>query len=219
MLDIQDFANVPVVFDSYFENSVLEDRADHVRYLLDQCNVDGYNLEFGVFKGFTINTAAVYNPSRTFYGFDSFEGLPEDWNQGPSIIKKEKFVLSELPKVEENVSLIKGWFNNTLDPWLIHHKGDIRYLNIDSDLYSSCSYVLETLNDRIVPGTVIHFDELCDWRLLQEPKKVRAKVPMKIYNRWPEHEWKALNEWVVKYDRQVKPVSRTYSQASGVVVL
>ena len=33
------------------------------------------------------------------------------------------------------------------------------FLHIDSDLYSSASYVLDRLRDRIRPGTIILFDE------------------------------------------------------------
>jgi hypothetical protein len=39
----------------------------------------GLALEFGVFKGTTINHLARQAPDRQFFGFDSFEGLPEHW--------------------------------------------------------------------------------------------------------------------------------------------
>ena len=37
----------------------------------------GLALEFGVFKGTTINHLARQAPDRRFYGFDSFTGLPD----------------------------------------------------------------------------------------------------------------------------------------------
>ena len=46
------------------------------------------------------------------YGFDSFKGLPEkqrDWYDKGSFNRN-----GNLPKVNSNVKLIKGWFNETL---------------------------------------------------------------------------------------------------------
>lgn len=40
------------------------------------------NLEFGVFEGKTINLCSSMYKDRQFYGFDTFEGLPEDWRDG-----------------------------------------------------------------------------------------------------------------------------------------
>ena len=46
------------------------------------------------------------------YGFDSFEGLPEKWRNG---FEKGTFNRNgNLPKVNNNVELIKGWFDDTL---------------------------------------------------------------------------------------------------------
>ena len=39
----------------------------------------GLVLEFGVASGSSITGIAGEMPHRTVYGFDSFEGLPEDW--------------------------------------------------------------------------------------------------------------------------------------------
>src|SRR3954466_12976205 len=39
----------------------------------------GLVCEFGVFQGRTISYLARRIPSRIVFGFDSFEGLPENW--------------------------------------------------------------------------------------------------------------------------------------------
>jgi hypothetical protein len=39
-------------------------------------------MEFGVSRGVTINFLAALNPMKKIYGFDSFEGNPEDWDLG-----------------------------------------------------------------------------------------------------------------------------------------
>src|ERR1041384_844953 len=48
--------------------------------------------EFGVFKGATINHIASLT-TKTVFGFDSFEGLPEDWRA--TGIKKGHFAVSK----------------------------------------------------------------------------------------------------------------------------
>ena len=72
----------------------------------------GLYLEFGVRSGTSINFIAAYNPTKTIYGFDSFEGLPEAWNfYAPA----GTFDLGGvMPEVNKNVELIKGWFDKTL---------------------------------------------------------------------------------------------------------
>lgn len=116
--------------------------------------IPGHRLEFGVATGRTIRHWARLWPNQTIHGFDSFEGLPETWLWN---IRRGHFA-QKLPRVPSNVKLHRGWFDQTLPAWL-DHLGPVAFLHIDSDLYSSAKYVLDTLSDRIVPGTVIVFDE------------------------------------------------------------
>jgi hypothetical protein len=60
------------------------------------------------------------------------------------------------------VRLHKGWFNDSIPVYLQALGGKttpIAYLHVDCDLYSSTRTIFELLGDRIVPGTVIVFDE------------------------------------------------------------
>jgi methyltransferase family protein len=122
-------------------------------------NMDGIIAEFGVYRGESVNRIAALAHPRAVYGFDSFEGLPEDWIPGGG---KGAFSLKgEPPAVLANVSLVKGWFEETLPPFLGQHPGrPFAFIHIDSDLYSSCKTVLSLCADRIVPGTIIVFDEI-----------------------------------------------------------
>lgn len=137
----------------------------------------GAVLEFGVFSGTTVNHIA----QRTGWhvdAFDSFEGLPEPWR---AEYQTGKFSRSSLPKVADTVTLHVGWFDDTLPKYVAENSVEsrpIRYLHIDSDLYSSAKTIFEYLGDRIVEGTVIVFDEYFN------------------YSGWKEGEYKAFKEFV-----------------------
>lgn len=72
---------------------------------------NGLFLEFGVYQGGTINFLSSILKEKTFYGFDSFKGLPENWD---NIVPAGHFK-TEIPNVNGNVNLIVGWFDQTLD--------------------------------------------------------------------------------------------------------
>jgi predicted O-methyltransferase YrrM len=132
--------------------------------------------EFGVFKGESINHVAGLT-QKTLYGFDSFKGLAEEWGD---TWKKGDFVVRKLPQVRRNVTLVQGWFNETLPPFLREHSGKVGFLHIDCDLYSSCKTIFELMESRLVPGTVIVFDEYFN------------------YPQWEDGEFKAFQEFLAK---------------------
>ena len=72
-------------------------------------------LEFGVYKGGMINHQASKFPELDFVGFDSFEGLQEQWN---GMAPEKTFDLGgKLPRVRRNVALVKGWFAESATRW------------------------------------------------------------------------------------------------------
>jgi hypothetical protein len=138
--------------------------------------------EFGVYQGTTINHLASLT-SKTIYGFDSFEGLPETWRPR---FEKGRYRTKRLPKVPANVKLLKGWFEVSLPLFLAEHKQPAAFLHVDCDLYSSTATIFRLFKDRIRPGTVIVFDEFFN------------------YPGWRHGEFKAFNELIadtgLKYD-------------------
>ncbi len=135
----------------------------------------GLICEFGVFEGESINYIAKKLPNRTIFGFDSFEGLPEDWRTN---FEHGAFSTGgRLPQVQQNVTLLKGWFDATLPGFAAEHSGPIAFLHIDCDLYSSTKCILQHLGSRLVPGSIIVFDEFFN------------------YPGWEEHEFKAFSEF------------------------
>jgi tetratricopeptide (TPR) repeat protein len=115
----------------------------------------GLILEFGVRHGTSIRQLASLT-SQPIYGFDSFEGLPEDWHQESKEVYSTR---GKIPKVPAHVTLIPGWFEETLPLFLEKHGEDIALINIDCDIYSSTKTVLDLLSPRIKKGTIILFDE------------------------------------------------------------
>lgn len=144
----------------------LPQHRDVLRYAMSH-RAQGLLLEFGVFKGDSINRMAKMAPSQEVYGFDSFEGLPEDW-PGSWATKGTFDLKAKLPKVRSNVKLVKGWFDQTLPEFLKNHGEPIGLLHVDCDLYSSAKFVLDTLQNRIQPGTVIVFDEFFGYPFFQD---------------------------------------------------
>lgn len=117
-------------------------------------------LEFGVASGRTINYISKFT-SDIVYGFDSFEGLPEKWRDG---FDKGVFNRNgDLPIVNSNVTLIKGWFDNTLPNFIKTQNKKISFIHIDCDLYSSTKFILNTLKEYISPECVVVFDELVNY--------------------------------------------------------
>jgi hypothetical protein len=205
MLDIEAFKRI----------KECESRHQHVCNfceLFKAAGAQGMVLEFGVFQGRSLGWIAECLKTKTAYGFDTFTGLPEDWDYSERPGAK-KFPVGHfdttvlgIGPMPGNVKLVKGLFQDTLPGFLASHPGPVGLVHVDSDLYSSAAYVLEALNDRIVPGTVVAFDELFDMH----------RQDALIYDRWREGEWKAMNEWIDRHGRVVEPVLRT-AEFQGVV--
>jgi len=157
----------------------------------------GHVMEFGVFRGRSICALARVLPDRIVHGFDSFRGLPSPWLRGPgSVYPTGYFESGAPPDVPVNVQLWPGWFEESMAPWLERHAGPIALAHIDCDLYESAATVLKLLNRRIVRGSVLVFDELCDWN------------ESGVYPNWRAGEWRALCEWLTGAHRTVRPLAR-----------
>ncbi|GAA4867715.1 class I SAM-dependent methyltransferase [Actinomycetospora straminea] len=115
----------------------------------------GLALEFGVYTGTTLAAIAAARGDGLVYGFDSFQGLPEDWRAG---FGAGTFGDAEPPDVP-GAELVVGWFADTLPTFLAEHPEPVDLLHLDADLYSSTATVLEQIGPRLRPGSVVVFDE------------------------------------------------------------
>lgn len=134
----------------------------------------GMALEFGVFSGTTLKIISSARDGKEVYGFDSFQGLPEDWRAG---YPAGTFSVDGLPDVP-GAELVVGLFDETLPGFLEKHEDPIDFLHVDGDLYSSAKTVLDLAGPRLRVGSVIVFDEFFN------------------YPGWREHEYKAWQEYV-----------------------
>jgi len=185
----------------YIEESMpdalgFENQRELTAYALKAAEVDGHYLEFGVFTGGTMRFIAGRVGARKVHGFDSFEGLPQDWG-GFNLGRRAFDVRGKLPRVPANVELHRGWFDDSLPPWLAANPGPVAFIHVDCDLYSSTRTIFQSLGDRIVSGTVILFDEYFN------------------YPNWEKHEFKAFQELVA--ERQMKYTYLGYARQQVVV--
>jgi hypothetical protein len=132
-------------------------------HALTKVNVDGIFAEFGVFAGASINHIAKKRQNDIIYGFDSFEGLQEDW-AGHDCVKGTFDLGGKLPKVVSNVHLIKGWFDKTIPVFLTQHSAPFAFIHCDCDTYEAAKTVFGLIGDRVQEGTVIVFDEYFGYR-------------------------------------------------------
>jgi len=141
-------------------------------------NSDELLLDLGVWLGWSTRLTSDAS-DRTVYGFDTFEGLVEDWQiDDQMLLKKGTFALSDplaqrfirdtgvslhdgVPDVlGRKVQYVKGSTYETLAPFLAERPGSpIRLFHMDLDTYESCLHALETCKDRFVEGSILVFDE------------------------------------------------------------
>ena len=156
--------------------SISKFKDDIILQSIEMSNKSGLFLEFGVAGGYSINFIAK-RVGNNVHGFDSFEGLNEECN-GHKI--KAFSLEGEIPKVEDNVIIYKGYFDETVEPFFRKNSEKISLLHIDCDLYSSTQTVLNASIQNLTAGSIILFDEMIG------------------YDGFENHEFKAFVEFVDK---------------------
>jgi hypothetical protein len=135
-------------------------------------------LDLGVWLGWSTRLTSDAS-GRPVFGFDTFEGLVEDWQIDDQIlIKQGTFSLAEpiaerfmrdtgvaldegLPAaLGRRVQFVRGSTYDTLTPFLAERPGaPIRLFHMDLDTYESCLHALETCKERFIEGSILVFDE------------------------------------------------------------
>lgn len=136
--------------------------------------VPGHLIEFGVWKGHSVRVirdtlwrCAVWEPrawSKRIYACDSFEGLPEDYEN----LAAGTFA-TPVPRLT-GVRIVKGFFDRSLTPQLATEVGRVSLAHFDADLYGSTVTALEWVAPLLSDGAVLVFDEFCG----EDPAEERA---------------------------------------------
>lgn len=169
-----------------------EKRFQLYRFLLDHFKLKDEPLtylEYGVASGASFKWWLQNNSHQgsQFFGFDTFEGLPENWG---SFYKKGD-MSSAIPAVDDNrAQFIKGLFQDTLNGFIKKQKDILAspkrlVVHMDADLYSATAFVLPMLYPFLKKDDIITFDEF--------------SVPM--------HEFKAFHEFTSNFYIKLKPVA------------
>jgi tetratricopeptide (TPR) repeat protein len=139
---------------------------------------DGVVAEFGVYHGLSLRRLAKH-VSSPIHGFDSFEGIPEDWKPGEP--KGSYSTGGRIPEMPGHVQLHRGWFQDSLPGFVAAQQQKLRFAHVDCDLYSSTHTVLENLRPLLQVGSVLLFDEYLG------------------FEGYEQHEFRAWHEFAERY--------------------
>ena len=140
------------------------DREKSFKAIADHYNiVDNpfYYMEFGVADGLSFKwwLANTHNPQSRYYGFDTFEGLPESWK----VYAKGEMNLGLPEFADKRAELVKGIFQDTLNDFLFKNgaalKTKRKVIHMDADLFSATIFTLSQLYPYLQKGDIIMFDE------------------------------------------------------------
>ena len=190
-------------FKKYFKSSVFLATTKLAREyaikksLKNDLNNDKFYVEFGVHTGGSINFFSKY--AKHIYGFDSFEGLKEDWHGTLDLTAGTFDRKKLLPKTNSNVTLISGWVQDTVENFLNEKKPKINFVHMDLDTYESSKFVLEKIKPYLEKNCTLIFDELYN------------------YPGWDVGEYKALKE--VFDEKEYKYLAFTAEGTSAVIQL
>lgn len=157
--------------------------------------------EFGVYNGGSLSEFCPALPNATIFAFDSFMGLPSDWtgtHTRAGYFNLNGEVPNSLKNMSPNLKLVVGWYTDTLpnfhDNYPEERDNFIHLIHIDCDIYNSVKEVLDFVSTKVASCTLILFDEYFG------------------YPNWRQHEFKAFQEFLVRYNFAIEYVAFTTRQ-------
>jgi O-methyltransferase len=153
---------------------------ENLRLCQKFAQIKGSVVECGVWRGGMISgIAELLGDSRSYYLFDSFEGLPKvteldgkaakEWQEDKQGPMYHNNCMAEISYAEQamklskvsNYRLVKGWFIETLPKF--DSNEEIAILRLDADWYDSTMQCLEFLYPKVVKGGLIILDDYYTW--------------------------------------------------------
>ena len=156
--------------------------------------IKGNAMEFGVFQGVTLkHIARAISEGRQVIGFDTFEGLPDDWG---NLLEKGTFA-TEVPSLIDypNATLQIGRIEDTLPIYFKKKRTPITLLHIDCPYYEINMFILEHVLPLMPSQSIIVFDEFYG------------------YPSFEMHEYRAWSETCDRFNLEILPVA--YSSRSA----
>ena len=147
-------------------------KLDLYDYLINKSEKNRPFYEFGVCRG--VSFKYLIDAFGTGYGFDTFEGLPKDWNNR---YKKGSFSAGGIIPEIKGGTFIVGKFEDTLPDFFNKNRPLASIINFDADLYSSTYCAINYCKTIIDENTILIFDDFFN------------------NTNWEEYEYKALNEF------------------------
>ena len=135
--------------------------------------------EFGVWRGVSFKYLIKFY--QTGFGFDTFTGLPEDWNLGKKTEKKNSYSsYGKIPNIKGG-KFIVGEFKKSLPQFFAKKRPVASLINFDADLYDSTLCALNHCKSIIDNKTLLIFDEFI------------------MNENWEKDEFRALNDFCETY--------------------
>jgi hypothetical protein len=153
-------------FKDFFYNSVLLRSTDVIRSYAIKKSIENSNnenqdelfLEFGVHKGKSLNFFSNYlkEKNKKIYGFDSFQGQPNDWPGYIRLKGYQKLNQKNMDRLNSNTEIIDGLTEDTLEPFLSNNKRKkIIFVHMDLDYYPSTLFVLKKIKPYLSNNAII----------------------------------------------------------------
>ncbi|MEM9760213.1 MAG: tetratricopeptide repeat protein [Pseudomonadota bacterium] len=147
------------------------DRWSFFDLAMSHCEQGRPFYEFGVWRGRSFSY--LVESLGQGFGFDSFEGLPEDWHEQSAGSYSSRGAVPSIPGGE----FVVGRFEDTLPRFFAVERPVASLVHLDADLYGSTLCALTHARPVIDARTVLVFDELL------------------MNDAWEQDEYRALEEF------------------------
>lgn len=152
-----EFSKLPTLLDT-------ERICNLIKYSKRAARVDDTSsfCEFGVYKGGSLEILALFNPGKSIFGVDSFEGLPapteKDFHSEGEFGDVDRMAITGYFKtLYPNVRILKGFSPAVFSFFDQHSK--FSFVHVDVDMYSSVMDACDFFYPRMVNGGIIIYDD------------------------------------------------------------